>query len=207
VKTPSGVMAIVKQMAKKYRDDVQKATDEAVREVKKLSDYEVFVDGLVWQAIHELIYDERHHSNHQAKMLSGTYHTVPKVLEGTSKAVARASQSLYNLYVAGRTLGSFLGKELESAARAEENVGHGHILNAYLLRSLQPFVPENKTVRESVSERRIRFHISLFRSLISIPREAPGGGQIGCCFVAEHGNGAEMGVERDAASKAANSPL
>jgi hypothetical protein len=113
------------------------------------------VDVLVRSAIQELIYDTRHRANVATKKAAGGYGGLPTVLVGVSESILAAHRSVYDLYIAGRTIGVVCGSELSNLAEVERNAGDGHYVNAELLASLSSIVPSSKTVRESVSERRL----------------------------------------------------
>jgi len=107
------------------------------------------LDGL-----RDLVHDARHQSNRQLKRDTGFYGQPAKVVESDSLNIRTASEAIYDLYIAGRTLGTLLGKELPGVALMERETGNGHLANAALCERLAKIVPQEKTVREAVSSKR-----------------------------------------------------
>jgi len=100
------------------------------------------------------VHDARHQSNRQLKRDTGFYGQPAKVVESDSLNIRATSEAIYDLYIAGRTLGTLLGKELPGVALLERETGNGHLANAALCERLAKIVPQEKTVREAVSSKK-----------------------------------------------------
>lgn len=153
---PDSVYAVIQEEADKHKEDIRAAVDAAMARIVKLPEYDSIVQDLVRKAIHKLVYDYRHQCVRETKGKEPMYSVQPRIVVGRSAAVHRVERSYYDIFVCGKTLGSMLGKELLPAAEHERRIGQGHLVNARLLERLSKIVPEDKTVRNSVSERRIK---------------------------------------------------
>lgn len=154
--------------ATSYPNDVNAATTAALARIKKLPNYAEVVEELLRDAVQELIYDIRHRKNVQLKKQEAAYGGPSKV-PSRSPAVRRVHQSLYEYHIAGRTLGDIRGAELETIADHESKTADGHRWNAWLCRELARTVPDDKTVRESVSKKKLQ---ALFKRATEATRAA-----------------------------------
>jgi len=161
---PKQILKIVGKCAAKYGDDVEHAVTYAGKQVRRLKEFDSFASGLIDHALRELIYDARHQTNLRIRRENGndSDRVDPKVIVGRSPAVAEVYESVYNYLIAGMMLGSVCGEMLESIAASERARAGGHTFNAHLAEELRLLVPEDKTVREVVSEEHLQ---KLFRRL------------------------------------------
>lgn len=156
------VLTAAKQAIKKFPNDVSKAVDEAEKTIRELPEFKSLVDTLVRSAIQDLVYDARHRHSVSVKRGAGCYGTPPKTLTGASPGVRRVSESVYSFHIAGTTLGRLKGGQLLSIAENERAIATGHSFNARLCLKLKSLVKDDQTVREAVSEQRLR---SIFREV------------------------------------------
>ena len=167
---PKSVYEIVTRAANKHKQNIESAVAMAVAGVKKLPEYSSIVDSLVYSAIQDLVYDSRHNANTSIKRQSGAYGGKSKIVVGQSVSIQEAYQSIYDIRIAGNILGYIVGKELAGLAEKERATGDGHYVNAKLVESLVAIVPENKRVRDAVTEKRLR--VLLKQAQEKIQREA-----------------------------------
>lgn len=153
---PQNVLRVVEKAVEKHPTDIEAAVTQAERAVRKLDEFSELVDTLVRHAIQELVYDCRHHMNVATKNQNGEYDNPAKVTSAASSAVQRAADSVYLFKIAGTILGDLTGKELPVVAANETAVASGHAFNAWICNKLSPLVPEDKRVRDAVSEKKLR---------------------------------------------------
>jgi len=155
VDMPDNILDIVRQETEANPEDIDKAVSKAFSRVKRLNTYKAFTENLVKQALRSMIQDRRHSSNTALRKAAGQYGKPAKVKVGESRSVKGVAQSMYNYYIAGTMLGSLLGKDLQGIANNEAATGQGHLINARLLTSLVKLVPEEKQVRQAVTEKKL----------------------------------------------------
>lgn len=149
---PESVLDIVKAATAEHPDDIAKATDTALRKIRKLPEFPELVDKLIHDAIQELIYGERHAENCRIRKEAGGG-PKPIVIDHKGKIGQAIAQRYYlNLYIGGRQLRYIAGKDLQPLASEEEKIGQGHLWNARLLTALASKVPEDSTVGETLTE-------------------------------------------------------
>lgn len=153
---PIPILDIVKKAADEHPDAIERALELALREIQSLPGYSTFIDQLVRRAVRGAIHEYRHQMNVKMKRAEKIYGGAPKVKHGTSKGVGEAYRFGYNYFIAGRTIGSMLGRDLEDIARDERGRAIGHMFNARLCEELCRHVKPEQTVREVVSENRLR---------------------------------------------------
>ena len=153
---PKEVMGIVREANTNSPSIIEHATAEALAGVKSLSSYEELVDTLIEHAIHDLVCDDRHSINTRIKHQSGVYYKTPKTVVGDSDAVMRAEFSVYSYRIAGTSLGEVLGKDLIDIAGIEDNKADGHFFNSLLLRRLSNVVPQNKKVKNGITQKKLK---------------------------------------------------
>lgn len=152
---PESIQQIVAECAAKYKNDIDKAVDQAVSQVQALDDYEDFVDLLVRTAVRGKITDFRHSVSTAIKRAAGEYGGPAKV--GTDlSAVNAVARGVFDYFIGGRTLGTITGEELKQIRDSEAEKATGHLFNAGLCEALIPLVQEGKTVRECVAESKVR---------------------------------------------------
>lgn len=152
---PKKVLEIAEQAATKYGDDIPKAVAYLDREVRKLPEFPTLLDDLWLRTAQELIYDVRNTHNRAIKRASGAYGGPSKVVRGLSETINEAAQSVYDMAVAGKRLGSVKGCELSDIARTERALSNGHVANAILAERLQPLVRADLSVEEEVGEKQM----------------------------------------------------
>jgi len=150
------IQTIVKASAAKHGDKISKAVNDAERRIRKLPDFKSMINGLVRSAIQELVYDARHKMNTKIRQAMGSYGQPAKTITGASIAVGKASASLYSYHIAGTLLGSVQGSDLAGIAENEAAKADGHGFNAKLAARLAKIVPDEKLVRNVVSETRLK---------------------------------------------------
>jgi len=164
MEVPEQVLAIVRKAIEAYPDNISNTAEIAEKDIRKLKDFPKFVDTLVREAIRERIYDMRCQMNKELRGLDPNMEKntagPSKVVVGDSQTVRRAALSVYHFFIAGRTLGSFFGRELLEVANNERSKSEGHDCNARLIESLVKLIPRNKRVRDAISEAKLR---NLFR--------------------------------------------
>jgi hypothetical protein len=146
--------AIAAEEAERHEDDIDAAVDAVLKRGRRLPEYPTFADGLIRNSIRHMIHDVRHAMNTAMKKANGQYGGPAIVTAGS--ATAAVARSVYSYMIAGKSLGSILGEELEKIAADEESRASGHQFNAKLCRALAPLVKPEKTVRECVREARLR---------------------------------------------------
>lgn len=151
---PAVILDVVAAAVGKYPDSVDASVDWAVAKITKLPEYETFIGGLVRTAIRGIIGDYRHTNNNALRNERGDFDTKSKITVGeTVDAIVR---SVYDYFIAGRTLGSLLGKELPEIAANEAAKAEGHMFNSRLCTELKKLVPDDKLVRNAVKESKLR---------------------------------------------------
>lgn len=153
---PDSVLRIAEEAAAKYQDDIDRAAEKAEKDIRSLPDFDGLVEMLLSYAVRNLVHEARHKSNTQIRRITGRYGGPAKVVVGRSASVARACESYYSYCVAGKALGSLLGADLEAAAQAENAIAEGHLFRVRLCRRLREMVPDEKRVRDVVSEKKLR---------------------------------------------------
>lgn len=160
---PESVLRIVRKAAEDHPGDIERAVSQAVQEVRKLKDYQNFVDNLVRHCIKEQVHEARHKANvrikHNAKHYQRTYRTSPS----SGAAVEGVYRSVYEFRIAGTTLGELRGSDLRGIAENERALAGGHQFRARLCEWLiERKVPDDKKVREVVSEKEL---VKVFKGL------------------------------------------
>jgi len=155
VEAPSEVRVIAAEEVEKHATP-EKAIAAVEKRVKALAQYQKLVAALVRLALADIVYDLRHEANVRSKRRNGAYGQAAKVKVGDSPAVLNVADSLYRMRIAGTLLGLLTRDELEWAAEVERAQSNGHLVNARLCEKLAPLVPSGKTVRQAVSEEKLR---------------------------------------------------
>jgi hypothetical protein len=151
-KTPDEVLSAVKEAVAKCPENLDKSISEAERAVKSLPGFSSYSDGLVSQAIAGIVYQVRRSRTSSIKRLAAKPEAVADRL---SDGVRRAFRSAYEYFIAGRMLGNILGSELPDIALTERKKANGVLANVELLDRLADIVPENKTVKQVVSQKKL----------------------------------------------------
>lgn len=145
---------IISECATRYPQSIDTAVEHAAARVAKLPEYPTLVADLVTTAIRGLIQDYRHTENTRTRAAAGEYGGPAKVTAGD--AAGRVALGVYSYYIAGRTLGLILGKELSDIAQSEAARAEGHQFNAALCERLRPLVKDDQTVKQAVTETKLR---------------------------------------------------
>jgi hypothetical protein len=148
------LQSIAQEATTKFPDDIATATAYAIRRAKAKSWFMDCVDELVSRSIRAMICDFRHTANVAMRKEAYGYGGSAKVVAGS--AVAEVASSYYGYLIAGMSLGTVTGDQLPAIAESESANAAGHEFNARLCRALRPLVPDEKAVRDCVSERRLR---------------------------------------------------
>ena len=151
---PTKITDIAKDSCTKY-PDVQEAIAKTINRVKRLKDYKSFMNVLVYNALTDLVYDTRHRSNVAIKRQAGEYGTGNKTDYVGTRSVQQATKNYLNYYIAGRTLGNILGSEIEDLIDIEVSLSDGHDYNTRILEALKKIVPEDKRVKDVVSNKQL----------------------------------------------------
>lgn len=147
------ILEAAKLATEQHPEDISQAVDCAEKRIRELPEFQAHIDAFVRQSVQELVYRFRCQSN--AEVRRGYAVPRPKVIVGQSKTVNGAYAEYYGFHVAGRTLGSVMGKELEAIADSEQRTGDGYHFRARLARLLCEIVPADKTVRQSVNGKKL----------------------------------------------------
>jgi len=166
MKFPEEMIKIVKDANANNPSKPEDATAAALLGITRMSSYDDLVVMLVEQAVKNLIFDERHLINVRIKYQAGAYNTKTKTVVGDSSAVMRAEISAYLYNVAGTSLGEVLGKDLLDIADIEDNRAEGHVFNSRLLRRLSDVVPDDKKVKNAITDKKLK---ALFSELQAVP--------------------------------------
>lgn len=159
---PESVLNAAEKAALKHPSDIDQAVKHWNRAVRRLPDFDEFAGDLILRAGRELIHDIRHQMNRVAKRESGEWHTTSKV-SGSLDEIERITREVYFgdvYFIDGRTLSEIKGSELADVADSERATANGHEWNARLLDKLKPVVPKGKTVKQALSDKRLRGIVS-----------------------------------------------
>lgn len=151
METPKAITAVINGVVGKYPGNLARQKKTAKASIRRLPEYDDYVEGLVDQAVELLVYNCRHISNCAQKRSCGEYGQAARVLVAGSDSVRKA-HSMYNYNIAGRTLGMLLGEELDALAETQFAAGNGCHVNARLLWGLAEIVPASKRVMDVVGE-------------------------------------------------------
>lgn len=167
MRTPKSILDVIKTVEQKHKSDIDKAINEAEKQIHNLPEFEDFVRPMIRSAIRALIQDRRHEVNIIIKRGGNPKPDgKPKVIVGRSKILRKVVCEWYDKRIAGRVLGDIKGRELGELAQEQFNMASGYKFNAMLFKKLQTLVPPDKTVRQSVpATKLIRIVSNLQRSL------------------------------------------
>jgi hypothetical protein len=157
---PAEVIAIVEKATERHSADIDAAVKDAETKIRRLDIFPEIESMLISAAVRELIHHRRHNANTQTKRDAGQYDTQRSFEIGS--ATTEAYRSVYDYYIAGIQLGSVLGSQLTDIAASEQAKADGHTFNAELCAALKRLVPNDKAVRDCVSEKKLR---AMFKKL------------------------------------------
>jgi hypothetical protein len=150
------VIDIIAAAEKRHPEDIEAAVDDAEKRIRKLPDFDDFVNILIREAIRSRVNDCRHGVSRAIRKEMGEYGKPATTVVGESPAVLKVMENLYKYRIAGTVLGSVYGRDLADISENERVTGQGHLFNAYLTARLQPLVPANKRVRDVVPEKKLK---------------------------------------------------
>ncbi len=154
---PTWVKSAVSAAVDKSPSNPLAAAENALRQMRENRGFPVLVEDFLLSSVLNLVHQERHHKNGDLKEETNGREPVKR-----GEATEEVYRDIYAYHVAGKILGDVQGAELEPLAQAEEAVAAGHQFKADLLRELSTMVGPEQTVREAVSERKLR---ALFKRL------------------------------------------
>lgn len=150
--TPKALLDLCRKHAAKHPDEIENAVNAALREWQKSEERDAeWLDSLERLAVRELVYRFRHAMNVDIRKQRGDFSKPANVTCATGAANRVAQYVLDNYSIDGRSLGSILGGELAAIAKSESERAKGHTFNAKLCERLAKIVPQDKEVREVVS--------------------------------------------------------
>lgn len=152
---PDSFLVVIREKTNRYGSDIAKAVEESEKALRKLPEFESQIEAMVTNAIRDLVYDERHVINVKLKRESGRYNN-ESTMKGLDPSIVKVHQSLYEYFIAGTTLGDLYGKQLSQIADNENAIAEGHQFNAGLCNWLRKVVPDEKQVKQVVSEKQLR---------------------------------------------------
>lgn len=152
---------IIRDSAATYKESIDTAVFEAVRQLQRLPCYPDLIDELVERGVRDMVCNARHTVNVAMKREAREYGGAAKVNVGNSRAVASVAESLYDYRIGGAVLGSLGRERLLELAVQSQNAADGHLFNASLCNRLAAMV-KDRTVREAVPQNKLR---SIFREL------------------------------------------
>lgn len=163
---PVEVIKIAADAAAEHGDDIDAAVASAEASIRELPTFKQIVATLLHNAFRELIYDARHASNVKTRRDAGRYGGPGIVITGASPGIKDVYRSVYEYNIAGTQLGLLKGESLAGIADNESAIASGHMFNAELCRKLAKIVPDDKTVKEAVSEKKLNeMFVSLKRKM------------------------------------------
>lgn len=146
---------IIREADEKNPDDIPAGVAYASKKLREEPDFQSWVESFVTHSIQEMIYDVRHQKSQQIKAQAGGY-VAPTKVSSSSKTTNVVLAEVYQYRIAGRTLGLLLGSELTEIAANQSEIAEGFLFNARLCERLSRLVPEDKTVKDAVPERKLR---------------------------------------------------
>ena len=163
---PEKFSDIIRKSEERFKDNIDKAVVDAEKKIRKLPEFDDFVQVLISEAIRSRIHDTRHYINRVIKedVASGSQQEgdsesyvvpKPKVVVGRNKSVNEVERTVYDIRIANKCLGSIFGYELSNLAESESATARGYQIRAKLCLALVPLVPESKTVRQAISSKKL----------------------------------------------------
>lgn len=150
----NGLLEIINEEVDAAPDSVETVIDHVLSRAKRRKDFGEWSGDLIRKGVSRLVYDVRHERNVAMRRQHGDYGTEAKVTAGD--ATARVAGSVYLYMIAGKSLGSVTGDELVDVADGEAARADGHQFNVRLCRELAKSVKGEATVRQRVSEAKLK---------------------------------------------------
>lgn len=153
---PDVLLKIVRHHAITYKD-VDEAVKRGLVQWRKQKERREWLEQMEADHFRTMVCDVRHSENVATKKANGEYGKPAKVSMG-SAAVNRVvlRGMLDDFYIGSRVLGDIQGKELSALADVEQAKAKGSMNNAKFLRLLDPLVPDEKRVRDAISDEKAR---------------------------------------------------
>lgn len=162
MKFPDSVIKAVQAAAETHGDDIPTAVQTAEDAVRALPEFDTLTSSLIHKAVQELVYEYRRMVNQGMRRGEwGQQESQPSARDA-SGAVEEVYRSCFDYFIGRKTLGVILGKELEGIAAKERATSDGHLFNAALCEELRGMVKDEQTVKDAVSETKLR---RLFKKL------------------------------------------
>ena len=146
------ILAEARKAVEKHPESIPDAVECAERHIRQLPEFQEHINNFIRLTVQELVYRARVQMNNHARHVPRQ-----KVNLGESQGIKEAYADLFGYFVAGRTLGSLRGEELEELAVNEQSNGEGYLFRARLLRLLRTVTPDGKTVQQAVDGKKLAF--------------------------------------------------
>ena len=154
---PEVLTEIIKECAAANPSDIDKAVDTAFTRWRKCDEYAEWTESMIRGQLRNMIHDSRHASNVQILRDLKGYGGPSKVGLGSGIVNRVAAMSVLDSYcINGMALGDIMGSELKAIASDQQEKANGYSRNARLCLMLAPLVPEDKRVRDAVTETKVR---------------------------------------------------
>lgn len=148
---PEEIRRVAERAVAQHPGDTKAAKNLAIEEAEKLKNYRSLERILAKEAIEHTVDDVRHNSN---RTMRNETSVEPNKVTAASAVVNDVCRSVYNFFVAGKTLGMITGNEIDGIILDESSKARGHIFTVRLMMWLRgQGVCGEKTVREVVSEK------------------------------------------------------
>ena len=152
---------IAMEESMEHKDDIPLAIKHTRKRGEKLTDWPAYIDGLLNKSIRLMVNTIRHHIDIKIRKAAGMYGGPAQVT--ISAATSGAAATIYQYMILGRTLGGIFGHELGGIAKSEAERADGHMFNSKLCATLQPLVPQDKLVKDAVSQKKLQ---AIFKKLM-----------------------------------------
>lgn len=154
---PDSLKEIVKECAAANPSDIGKAVDSAFNRWRKCDEYEEWTESMIRGQLRNMIHGSRHTTNVQILRDLNSYGGPAKVGLGSGLVNRVAAMSVLDSYcIGGRSLGDIMGGELKAIASDQQEKAAGYSRNARLCLMLATLVPDDKRVRDAVTEAKVR---------------------------------------------------
>ncbi len=148
------ILEIIQKRANAHPNDIEASVQLAVREIRRLKNFDSLIERILTVAVRRMIHDFRSTENRRIRKANGDYGGPAKVKP--SGGTAEIAQSVFAYFIAGMTLGQIRGEQLEEIAAGEAARAEGHDFNARLCRRLRNVVKDGQTVQQAVSETKLK---------------------------------------------------
>ena len=149
------ILSLAVSAISRHPNDIDAAHHELFEKIKSHPDFQKEIDKIAMSYAKDAIWKQRKRINRGLLASTKRGDSPAKVIVFDSKAVRQVCKTIYDKYVDGRRLGDIYGRELPELIRNQRLQSIGHANNATLFAKLVKHVPENKTVEESISSKRL----------------------------------------------------